>query len=143
MIKNISILLLVCLSLSNLKAQSIIGKWKTIDDETGKARSIVEIYEENDKIYGKIVDILNPKKKTSLCSKCDGENKNQPVIGMVIINGLEKGDEVYAGGTILNPDNGKIYKCRLKLEEETNTLQVRGYLAFFYKTQYWQRIVKD
>lgn len=53
---------------------------------------------------------------------------------------MEKDDEVYEGGTILNPENGKVYKCRLKLEDDADTLQVRGYVAFFYKTQYWKRV---
>jgi uncharacterized protein (DUF2147 family) len=59
---------------------------------------------------------------------------------MQIIDGLKKDDDVYEGGTILNPSNGKVYKCRLKLEDDEKELQVRGYVAFFYKTQYWQRV---
>ena len=117
----------------------ILGQWKTIDDETGKEKSIVEIYENNGKIYGKIVEILTEKKK-AVCSKCDGDKKDQPILDMVIIEGLEKDDDVYEGGTILNPENGKEYKCRLKIGEDKDTLQVRGYVAFFYKTQYWKRV---
>jgi len=133
---------LFCISsfLFNLSAQSIFGKWKTIDDETGDEKSIVEIYKTNGKVYGKIVDILNSKKKDAKCTACEHKNKNQPILGMVIIEDMEKDDDVYEDGTILNPSNGKVYKCRLKLEDDPDTLQVRGYVAFFYKTQYWQRI---
>ena len=124
-----------------LNAQSVLGTWKTIDDETGEEKSIVKIYKEKDKIYGKIIEILNPKKNNPVCSKCKGKHKNKPILGMIIIDGLTKDDEVYEGGKILNPSNGKIYKCRIKLDEDnSNKLQVRGYVGFFYKTQYWERV---
>ncbi|WP_138434240.1 DUF2147 domain-containing protein [Winogradskyella algicola] len=138
--RNNLLLLILILANLQLNAQDILGKWKTIDDETGEPKSIVEIYEKEGKIYGKIVDILT-KNRDAICKKCDGENKNQPILGLEIINGLEKDDDIYEGGTILNPENGKVYKCRLKLEEDTDTLQVRGYIAFLYKTQYWKRVV--
>jgi uncharacterized protein (DUF2147 family) len=134
------ITLLLVLSLLPTFAQSVTGKWKTIDDETGKARSIVNIYEKDGKIYGDIMEILNPQKKESVCSNCVGSNKDKPILGMTIIEGLNKADGVYDGGTILNPSNGKVYKCRLKFEDSPDKLQVRGYIAFFYKTQYWERL---
>ncbi len=84
---------------------------------------------------------MNPNRKNAVCDKCEGENKDKPILGMIIIDGLTKDNDVYDGGNILNPSNGKIYTSRLKLEEDTDTLQVRGYIAFFYKTQYWQRII--
>jgi uncharacterized protein (DUF2147 family) len=128
------------LATSLLWAQDITGKWKTIDDETGEEKSIVEIYESDGKIYGKIVEVLNPKKKNPVCDKCEGENKGKPIVGLQIIDGLKKDDDVYNDGNILNPSNGKVYNCRLKIDEDPNTLQVRGYIAFFYKTQYWKRV---
>ncbi|MDB9755131.1 DUF2147 domain-containing protein [Winogradskyella sp.] len=137
----LSIICFFCFAL--LSAQNITGKWKTIDDETGKEKSIVDIFEKDGKVYGKIIEILNPEKKDPKCTKCEGENKNKPILGMLIIDGLTKDDTVYDGGTILNPSNGKVYSCRLKFDDnkDPNTLQVRGYIAFFYKTQYWQRII--
>lgn len=137
--KYIIIVGLTLMSL-NVSAQSILGKWKSIDDETGKEKSVVEIYEKNGKIYGKIVKLVNPSQKNPKCSKCKGKNKDKPILGMVIIEGLEKEDDVYEGGTILNPENGKEYKCQLKIDGDKNTLRVRGYVAFFYKTQYWKRV---
>ncbi|WP_299521240.1 DUF2147 domain-containing protein [Winogradskyella sp.] len=138
--KNKFIIVLAFIFTFNVaSSQSILGKWKTIDDETGNEKSIVEIYEDDGKVYGKIVEILTENKK-AVCSKCDGDKKNQPILNMVIIEGLEKDDDVYEGGTILNPENGKEYKCRLKIGEDQDTLQVRGYVAFFYKTQYWKRV---
>jgi uncharacterized protein (DUF2147 family) len=132
--------LMFMLATSLLWAQDITGKWKTIDDETGEEKSIVEIYESDGKIYGKIVEVLNPKKKNPVCDKCEGENKGKPIVGLQIIDGLKKDDDVYNDGNILNPSNGKVYNCRLKIDEDPNTLQVRGYIAFFYKTQYWKRV---
>ena len=139
MFKNLTLLFFACCMLLNLSAQSITGKWKTIDDETGEEKSIVEIYELEGKIYGKIIKVLNAKSENPICDKCGGKNKDKPIIGMVIIDGLEKDDDIYEGGSILNPSNGKIYKCRLKIGDTQDTLQVRGYVAFFYKTQYWKR----
>ncbi|MFK7832473.1 MAG: DUF2147 domain-containing protein [Winogradskyella sp.] len=140
MIKNIMILIFTCLTGYAVSAQSIFGTWKTIDDETGEEKSIVEIYEVDGKVYGKIIKLLNPKKKNSKCTECEDENKDQPILGMVIIDGLTKDDDVYEDGSILNPSNGKEYSCRLKLEDNPDTLEVRGYIAFFYKTQYWKRV---
>ncbi len=69
-----------------MQSQGVIGKWKTIDDETGEAKSIVEIYEKSGKIYGKVVDILRDSHKKDVCAKCEGTEKNKPILGMVIIN---------------------------------------------------------
>lgn len=140
MFKNVTLLFTVLFMLSNLSAQSVLGIWKSIDDNTGEARSIVEIYESDGKIYGKIIEILNLEIENPVCYKCEGKNKNQPIVGLIIIDGLTKNDDVYEDGTILNPENGKTYDCRLKFEDDEDSLQVRGYLAFFYKTQYWKRI---
>ena len=123
-----------------VSAQSVTGIWKTIDDETGEPKSYVEIYEENNKVYGKIVKILNPERANANCIKCKGTKKDKPVLGMQIINGLTKNGNIYENGQILNPENGKVYDCTLMLTENPNKLRVRGYIGFFYKTQYWIRI---
>jgi hypothetical protein len=84
----------------SIQAQSVIGKWKTIDDETGEAKSVVEIYEKSGKIYGKITEILRENHKKDVCVKCEGAEKNKPILGMTIINGLKKDGSEYNGGTI-------------------------------------------
>jgi uncharacterized protein (DUF2147 family) len=139
--KIVKYILLLCLAFSVQFgfSQDILGKWRTIDDETGEPKSIVKIYERDGKVFGDIVQILNPDKQNSVCSKCEGVLKDQPILGMTIINDMEKDDELYENGTIVNPSSGKTYTCRLKLLEP-NKLQVRGYVAFFYKTQYWERV---
>ena len=140
--KNIHLLLAVFLcSMFGLNAQPVLGKWKTIDDQTGKEKSIVEIYEEKGKVYGKIVEILNKDRINVVCDKCEGNKKDQPVLGMVIIEGLEQDEAVYKGGTILDPEKGKEYKCKIWIDEEDmNKLNVRGYIAFLFRTQNWYRV---
>ncbi len=122
-------------------SQTIFGKWKTIDDETQKAKSIVKIYEKDGKAYAKILTLLDEGKKGSLCTECSGKNKNQPIEGLVIINGLKKDGDEWNGGKILDPKTGKKYKCYISLENE-NKLKVRGYVGFALlgRTQYWKRV---
>lgn len=119
----------------------VTGKWKTIDDETGKAKSIVEIYESNGKLYGKVVEILNPAKKNAKCDKCEGADKGKPVEGLVIIKGLSKDGSEWTDGDILDPTKGKLYSCTLKLDGK-DKLKVRGYLgvSLLGRTQYWTRV---
>ena len=114
------------------QAQSVTGKWKPFD---------VEIYEKNGKIYGKIIEILEKGKEDKTCDKCKGSKKDKPVKGMVIIEGLSKDGDNWEDGTILDPRNGKEYKCRINLEN-SDKLKVRGYLgvSLLGRTQYWTRI---
>jgi len=121
-------------------SQNIIGKWKTIDDETGKEKSIVEIFEKNGKVFGRILEVLDPEKKNKKCELCDGEDKNKSIQGLVIIKGLTKEDDEYSNGKILDPKNGKLYKCSISLESK-DKLKVRGYIgiSLIGRTQYWYR----
>ena len=124
-----------------LSFAQIEGKWKTIDDETGQAKSIVEIYEKSGKIYGKVVEILRADHKKDVCSECEGTEKNKPIQGMVIINGLKKDGNEYNGGTILDPTSGKKYKCYISLDS-ADKLKLRGYvgISLMGRTQYWIRV---
>ncbi len=128
---------------ANVYSQSILGTWKTLDDETGKEKSIVEIYEQDGKIYGKIIELLEKENKGRKCINCSGTDKDKPIQGMVIIRGLSKDGEEFNGGKILDPKSGKIYKCSLSLESK-DKLTVRGYLgiSLLGRTQKWIRIKK-
>ena len=130
---------LLCVAMSfSLSAQSdIVGKWKTIDDETGKPKSIVEIYEKDGKAYGKIVKLFRGpnEEQDPVCTECDGDRKNKKIIGMEIIRGMEKDGDEWEDGTILDPKNGKIYDC--EIWREGDELKVRGYIAFLFRTQTW------
>lgn len=120
---------------------TVTGQWTTIDDETGQPKSVVEIYEENGKLYGKVVEIFDPAKKAALCNECKGADKDQPVLGLVIIKGLSKDGDDYSDGDILDPKNGKLYSCTLNLAN-ADQLNVRGYLGFSLlgRSQTWQRV---
>ena len=136
--KTIFLVFFMCFY-SLLNAQSILGEWETFDDITGDKLSVVEIYKNKNKYFGKIIHLFEDP-LDSVCDKCDGENKNKPIIGLVIINNLIEDDDEYNDGTILDPNNGKYYKCYLELENN-NKLKLRGYIGFSLlgRTQYWQR----
>jgi uncharacterized protein (DUF2147 family) len=127
-----------------LSGQTIIGKWKTIDDETKKVKSIVEIYQKDNKYYGKIVQLVNRpanEPKDPICEPCKDYRKNQKIIGMEIITGLQydSKDKTYKNGKILDPEKGEVYTCKLWLDSN-GTLKVRGYVGIFYRTQTWQPV---
>ena len=118
----------------------IEGKWKTIDDETKQAKSIVEIYKKSDgKYYAKISQLLN-KPANPNCVECKDDRKNKPLVGLEIVRGLSKDGDEFSGGTITDPKNGKSYKCTIK--REGNSLNVRGYVGFSLigRTQTWQKV---
>jgi uncharacterized protein (DUF2147 family) len=121
---------------------SIVGSWKTIDDVTSEPKSVVKIYKQGDKYFGRITRLFRKKGEdpNPRCEKCkDGDpRKGKRVKGMVILKDLIKKDDKYAGGNILDPKNGKVYKCELWLEE--GKLKVRGFVGIFFRTQTWHRI---
>ncbi len=137
-----TLFILILLTSGTVNAQlQIVGTWKTIDDNTGKPRSIVEIYKKGDKLFGKIKQILNEAERNKLCIECKGEGYNKPIEGMVIIKNLQKDGDKYEDGTILDPENGKVYRCKIWVDEDNpNVLNVRGYIAFLYRTQKWLKV---
>ena len=126
----------------NLSSQSLIGKWKTRHESSGKAISVVEFFEKNGKLFGKIVEILEKEHEKDLCQRCKGEEKNKPILGLTIIKNMEKDGNYYRKGTIFHPVLGKTFRCRIKfLKNDSNKIQVRGYFLFLFGTQYWERIL--
>ncbi|WP_124639860.1 MULTISPECIES: DUF2147 domain-containing protein [Amniculibacterium] len=127
------------LLMGTLSYAQIEGKWKTIDDETGKAKSIIEIYKKSDgKYYGKISQLLT-KPEHDTCVKCKDDRKNKPLIGLEIVRDLSKDGDEFSGGTITDPKNGKVYKCIIK--KDGNNLNVRGYIGFSLigRSQIWHK----
>ncbi|MCG8327868.1 MAG: DUF2147 domain-containing protein [Chitinophagales bacterium] len=125
-----------------LMAQSNpVGIWKTIDDETGEAKSHVEIYEQGGKYHGKIIKLLL-KPADSVCEKCPGKRKNKKVVGMVIIEDLKPYDDYWKKGNILDPESGSEYGCSIWFEDgEPDELKVRGiHWTGLYRTQTWHRV---
>lgn len=131
--------LLVVASFS-VQSQTIFGKWHSTNETTGEVDSVIEVYEKNGKAFAKIIDIKDPKRKNAVCDLCSDENKNKPILGLNILTGLEKDGDEWSGGKILDPRNGKVYKCYIKLETE-NKLKIRGFIGFSLigKTAYWTR----
>lgn len=119
-----------------------VGTWKTIDDQTGKPKSIVQITEDNGELQAKVLKVLQSDDGPHpICRECEGERKNQPVEGMVIMWGVSKDDDEWNGGKILNPKDGKIYKVSLRMLDNGAKLRVHGYIGFSLlgKTQVWER----
>ncbi|GAA4150966.1 DUF2147 domain-containing protein [Chryseobacterium ginsenosidimutans] len=134
------LLLTLVLSLFGvLSFAQIEGKWKTIDDETKQAKSIVEIYKKGDQYYGKVSQLLI-KPANPNCVDCKDDRKNKPILGMEIIRGLKKDGDEFTGGTITDPKTGKTYKCTVT--RKGDILNVRGYLglSFIGRSQTWQKV---
>jgi uncharacterized protein (DUF2147 family) len=131
------IIILLLFANSPIYAQSIFGKWKTIDDETNKPKSVVEIYEKDGRAYGKIIKLFQEPDEDPdpICDECSDYRKNEKVLGMQIITDMIKDQDDWEDGEILDPENGKVYRCKLWVKD--GTLQVRGYIAFFFRTQTW------
>ena len=123
-----------------LAADSPIGQWNTVDDKTGKVRSTVEVYDQGGKIFARITGLADPNDeqgKPRTCTKCQGDDKDKPIVGLVIVKGLGASGDRYKGGTILDPEDGKVYKAEIWVED--GKLKVRGYLGIFYRTQTWTK----
>lgn len=126
----------------SLSAQTVTGKWYTMDPDTDEKESIIEVYKQNDKIYAKIIRLLQEEDQGKVCDKCTGKDKDQPIEGLVILKELSKDDDEWSGGKILDPKNGSYYKCYITLVEQ-NKLKIRGYIGFSLigRTEYWYRVI--
>jgi uncharacterized protein (DUF2147 family) len=140
----LSFALFIAFSISGFaQVDKIVGKWKTIDDNDGSAKSVVNVFKAtNGKYYGKIEKLFKEPEK--LCTECEGANKGKPVMGMMIINNMVESDGKLTGGTILDPKNGKVYKCNISLESASGEkLSVRGSLdknGWIGRSQTWIRV---
>lgn len=122
---------------------SPVGLWRTIDDKSGKERSLVRVSEANGQLQITIERLFREpgEEPNPVCEKCSGEKKNKPVTGMQIGSGMKKDGEVWSGGEILDPENGKTYKCKVWLEDKGRKLHVRGFIgvSVLGRTQVWAR----
>ena len=119
---------------------SVLGTWKAIDDKDGQPTSHIEIFEKDGKIHGKITKLFD-QPDDIVCELCKGEKHNQPVLGMEILSGLQKNGKQWTGGRVLDPEDGKTYKCKITLKDES-TLNLRGYIGIpaLGRTQTWHRV---
>ena len=132
--------LLAIVPVAAFAQNSPVGRWKTIDDETGKVKSVVEISQTaKGTLQGKVVEIVNSDRGPNpKCDKCSGANKDKPVKGMTILWGLRESGGSWSGGTILDPAKGKTYKSKAKMIS-ADKLGVSGCLAFICREQTWVR----
>ena len=142
--RSLAAILFVAFSASALAQVSPVGVWKTIDDETKKEKSLVRIKETNGVFTGTIEKFLDPATKLDeVCDKCSDDRKGKPVLGMTIIRNIKANADdkgIWDGGDILDPNNGKVYRARLKPVDGGKKLEMRGYLGPFYRTQVWLRV---
>lgn len=136
------VLVLPLLALASaVQAQSPLGRWKTIDDRTGRVKSIVEIRRAtNGTLFGRVVEVLHPARGSEpVCDKCRGADKDKPIRGMTILRDLrEEGGGRFGGGRILDPAKGRDYDARLELQGP-DRLGVSGCVAFICREQVWVR----
>src|ERR1700731_2931336 len=137
----------ICLSINALaqspNRNSPVGLWQTIDDHTGKPKALVQISQQPDgTLSGKVLRSLGAEHDALLrCTACTDARKDQLIQGMVILSGLKPDGENWDGGEILDPENGKVYKCKMHIENEGQNLVVRGYIGFSLigRSQIWHR----
>jgi uncharacterized protein (DUF2147 family) len=135
-------LIVSLVSISSIALADVVGRWKTIDDATGKAKSIVEITRQGEEVKGRVAELINPSEPNPVCKNCEGDKKNAPIEGLEIMWALKPaGANEWANGRILDPQNGKVYSCFIKMIDGGKKLEVRGYLGFRFagRTQIWHR----
>jgi uncharacterized protein (DUF2147 family) len=144
MMKKLLITLALAAAAGSALAQATpVGLWKTIDDESKAEKSLVRISEAGGVLTGRVEKFLDPKTRPDVvCEKCSDERAGKPVLGMTIIRGARADSERqhWEGGDILDPNNGKVYKLRLKPVDGGKALEVRGYIGPFFRNQQWLRV---
>ncbi len=137
----------------SVNGKNCIGVWKTVDDETGRTKSHVQIFKKGDKIHAKIIKLLDQQTLKDAgvsrfedvkCEKCPADRgKDKPIIGLEMIWDMYGSSDKWKGGSIMDPKKGKVYSCTMWMDESDktgNTLKVRGWVAMFYRTQTWYRV---
>ena len=139
LIKTVWLILLINLLLTGALPAQVTGLWRVVDDKDGIEKSVVEIYEQNNMYYGRVVQLLESSRRTH-CDKCYGDLKGKPLTGMVIMYDLEKTANGGKNGKVLDPSTGKIFSCYIELTS-SDRLKLRGYLGVpsVGKTSYWNR----
>jgi uncharacterized protein (DUF2147 family) len=139
----IASILLLLVPLSASARDALVGEWRSIDDASGQAKAIIEIYETTDgKLAAKIVKLIDTSDGPNpLCDQCSGARKNKPILGMVIAWGLKRDGKSWGGGRILDPENGKEYSVKMTPIADGKKLEVRGFIgmALLGRTQVWHR----
>lgn len=142
LLQILSVLLVGMMQVAFASSNTPAGLWKNIDDNTGKPRSLIRITENHGE-YSAVVEkgLLATDTGESVCDKCTDERKGLRIVGMTIVKGIKQKDDSYEGGEILDPENGKTYRCKMKLDSTGNKLEVRGFIgiSLFGRSQIWTR----
>jgi len=148
-----SLLALVAVAVAPLASRaepldpSPVGRWQTIDDETHRPKSVVRLWQKDGVLYGNIEEIFPEpgKPKDPVCDQCEGALKDKPIVGMMFLWGLRRDGNEWSGGRIVDPENGKIYRCNVQVVSGGMRLKVRGYIgvSLLGRTQYWERVTID
>lgn len=137
------LLILACCGPAWGQVSTPAGLWQTVSDRTGQADGLVRVVEVNGEYVGTVVAVFSPPAESSnpLCEKCKGDLENKPIVGMTILHGVRRLPDGYSPGEILDPDEGRVYKCRIALTEDGRKLEVRGYIGMplFGRSQIWTR----
>jgi uncharacterized protein (DUF2147 family) len=122
------------------KLQSAIGHWQIVDSD-GTPGGQAEIYVENGKLFGRVTQVRPGRTPQDLCDKCSGEYKNQLILGMVIMRNFHPDGEDWVGGTVVDPENGWVYKGKI-WSEGNDKVHLRGYIgiSLLGRTEVWTRI---
>ena len=120
---------------------SPVGRWRTVDDATGKVTGIIQIREENGKLNGTIEQLFNPPVPHPTCYLCSGDLKDRPLVGLQIMSGFVQDGRRWSGGQILDPETGKIYSASLALEDGGKKLRLHGFflIPVLGRTEHWIR----
>ncbi len=140
--KTLSALLLGLAAVAACAQATPVGLWKTIDDETKQEKSLVRISESGGALSGKVDKVMDATKQDAVCDLCTDARKGKLVLGMTIIDGVKKHatEPYWDGGSILDPNNGKVYKVRMTPKDGGKLLEVRGFIGPFYRNQQWIRV---
>lgn len=145
--KILLFILLSIVAITSFSADlSPVGKWITISDKTQQPRSIIEIWENHEQLYGKVIKVYKEPNDTGMCINCPGKFKGKKIQGLTILWGLRQtGVDEWRGGKILDPKTGSIYSCEIKIAPDGKKLEIRGYIGItlFGRNQTWIRDLSD
>jgi len=145
MLKHAIAVVALVVSAGALAQPTPVGLWKTIDDDTKKEKSLVRISDTGGVLNGKIEKLLEPAagRPDPVCDECTDDRKGKPLVGLTIVRNAKRDAQdhtLWTGGDITDPNNGKVYRLRMKPAENGKTLEVRGYIGPFYRNQTWVRV---
>ena len=123
-------------------AQDATGLWRTVDDRTGQPKGEVRIFSRDGSLYGQIVHVFDRKDAASRCDACRDDRRGQTIEGLIILRAMKRVDGEYRGGDILDPDTGRVYRCKMRLIDGGQRLALRGFLgvSLLGRTQTWTRV---